>query len=59
MVIIAADVGYLTIKGIDVNPEDRSIGQIASYMSLLLSVGNIFASMAMTRHQRTVMDDVS
>ncbi|KAI0642653.1 hypothetical protein C8Q79DRAFT_1013325 [Trametes meyenii] len=54
-VILTANVGFLAIQSVDQNGEanpDRSAAQIVSYISTLLSVGNIIACTVLARQHR-------
>ncbi|KAI0760193.1 hypothetical protein C8Q74DRAFT_1294581 [Fomes fomentarius] len=42
-VILSANVGFLAIQSVDKDQANRSAGQVVSYISLILSIGNIFA----------------
>ncbi|KAI0716506.1 hypothetical protein C8Q76DRAFT_724546 [Earliella scabrosa] len=52
-VILSANVGFLAIQSVD--QADRTAGQIVSYMSIVLSIGNIFACTILARHHRPSM----
>ncbi|KAI0676476.1 hypothetical protein C8Q78DRAFT_1073279 [Trametes maxima] len=54
-VILTANVGFLAIQSVDQNGvanPDRSTGQIISYISTLLSIGNIIACTILARQHR-------
>ncbi|KAI0716498.1 hypothetical protein C8Q76DRAFT_724486 [Earliella scabrosa] len=52
-VILTANVGFLAIQSVDV--ADRTPGQIISYISIILSIGNIFACTILARQHRPSM----
>ncbi|KAI0763111.1 hypothetical protein BD413DRAFT_616559 [Trametes elegans] len=51
-VILTANVGFLAIQSVDQGRTDRSAGQIVSYISTLLSIGNILACTILARQHR-------
>ncbi|KAI0631090.1 hypothetical protein C8Q77DRAFT_183164 [Trametes polyzona] len=51
-VILTANVGFLAIQSVDVGTPDRSVGQVVSYISTLLSIGNIIACTILARQHR-------
>ena len=51
-VVLTANVGFLAIQSIDTGHANRSAGQIMSYISLLLSLGSIFACIILGRQHR-------
>ncbi|TBU39005.1 hypothetical protein BD309DRAFT_470557 [Dichomitus squalens] len=55
-VILAANLSFLAISSVDdsgLPPAQRSLGQIVSYISLILNVGNIAASTILARQHRS------
>ncbi|KAI0760194.1 hypothetical protein C8Q74DRAFT_207961 [Fomes fomentarius] len=48
-VVLTANVGFLAIQSVDQAGAFRSAGQIVSYMSLVLSIGNVFACHILSR----------
>lgn len=51
-VLLTANVGLLAIQSIDTNHSDRSMAQIASYISTFLSLGNIILCTILSREHR-------
>lgn len=54
-VILTANVGFLAIQSVDqggIPGPDRSAGQIVSYISTLLSIGNIIACTVLGQQHR-------
>ncbi|EGO03998.1 hypothetical protein SERLA73DRAFT_158399 [Serpula lacrymans var. lacrymans S7.3] len=60
-VLLNANVGFLAIQSVDngsgANDNARSLTQIASYLSLVASVGSIVLGLVLVRHTRTKKND--
>ena len=59
-VILSAGVGFLSIQSVDVQGPGttatyRSVGQVACYMSVILSIGSILAGTILARQHRAGM----
>ncbi|EPS97095.1 hypothetical protein FOMPIDRAFT_1098563, partial [Fomitopsis schrenkii] len=51
-VLLTANVGLLAIQSVDTDKPDRSLAQIASYISTFLSLGNIILCTILARQHR-------
>lgn len=51
-VLLTANVGLLAIQSVDTGKRDRSLAQIASYISTFLSLGNIILCTILARQHR-------
>ena len=61
MVLLSANVGFLAIQSIDKQQANRTICQIASYISIILSLAAYMICHILSRQHRTMIerDDIA